>query len=488
MMQVEPGRLRPGSRPGSRGPGTPRVRESPRVPLSSTADGLSSYLAKLDDLTYFSAMRADILSVQRRLRAFATPVKGGEVSEASLQLIVGGSNPLHAKVALHELLQDKMMQLERAVVLATADGVPGEENVPLTPTANTRLSYYVNLLDRLQRMHAHIVADAADAADAPGANAMERINELMMRVQERDRLNATLERELGELQARMSSHEADVEHRLEAARAEGVAAERERAAVDGARSDAERSAATEGMQRLEAEVERLRGELASAHEAEARVRAQPAATPALAPEREQELLARITELEAAVAERDATVVALRAVSDASEAKAGEAATTAEEQLGVLQRRFAELERELKHEKVSSKNAQIYLQTRIDNLTQQLEQTAADGDDKSALKHVQAENDRLEAQVQNLQSVLDSTKKELEMSSKPPSDSFEEVMIEELRNMRESFEAKLSVANETMKDRHATHRREIRELKEAFEKERAAMESRINYLNAKLPSS
>lgn len=371
------------------------MRDSPRVPLSSTADGLSSYLGKLDDSTYFSAMRADILNVQRRLRAFATPVKGAEVSEASMQLIVGGSNPLHAKVALHELLQDKMMQLERAVVQATADGVPGEENVPMTPAGNTRLAYYVNVLDRLQRLHAQLAADAEEAAEAPGANAVARINELMTRVQERDRLNTTLERELGEMQARLSAIDAETEQRLDGARAEGAAAERARLEGAATRADQDAAAALERAQGLEAEVARLGAELAAAREASASA-ASPAAT--VAPEREQELLARVAELEAGLAERDGTIAQLRAVADATDAKAGEAASTSEEQVGSLQRRVAELERELKHEKASSKNAQIYLQTRIDNLTQQLEQTAADGEDKSALKHVQAENDRLEVRA------------------------------------------------------------------------------------------
>lgn len=93
-------------------------------------------------------------------------------------------------------------------------------------------------------------------------------------------------------------------------------------------------------------------------------------------------------------------------------------------------------------------------------------------------------------------------------------------------MRESFEAKLAAASELAKDRQAAHRREIRcvssfspspwfacqsriapsltprachpshcirryicmhsELREAYEKERAVMESRIAYLAAKVP--
>lgn len=64
-------------------------------------------------------------------------------------------------------------------------------------------------------------------------------------------------------------------------------------------------------------------------------------------------------------------------------------------------------------------------------------------------------------MSSLQTVIGSLKRELLVAQRPAGDGFEDVMIEELRNMRESFEAKLAAAAAGAKDRQAAHRREIR---------------------------
>ncbi|KAJ1619472.1 hypothetical protein T492DRAFT_1150786 [Pavlovales sp. CCMP2436] len=477
--RFEPGRVRPGSsaRAGlgaSLGSTRPSTSLGLGPPLT-VADSAASQLGMLDDPAYFSTMRSDILLLQRRLRAFATPRKGAEVSEASLQLIVGGSNPLHAKVALHELLADKMMQLERALVQATADGIDGA-----TPGVGgaSRLAYYLVALDRLQRLH-FVAADGLQAmGGGSGGAGREQIDELAVRVQERDRLNATLERELMELQSTLRVGEAEARRHAAGANAlrDGDVASREEEAR--LRDAAARSAdAAAGAQRradaLRAQVEEL-----GVTVAELQARAAPGAA-AKAAAREEELGAALGAAEAALGAREATVAGLKRALSEAEAKLASIPAPA----GGA--RVAALEAELLREKAAARSASNYAQTRIDQLTAQLDLSRSDDSDKSMLGHMHAENERLQAEVATANDVLASVKRELDLVSRSDGDSFEAVMIDELRAMRESFEAKLAAVHKLAKDRQASHRKESRELRETYDKERASMEARIAYLDAKL---
>ncbi|KAG8467450.1 hypothetical protein KFE25_000766 [Diacronema lutheri] len=488
----EPGRVRPSSRPGlsvSNGsaPGTPRGRPAtPSGPPLSVADAPGPQLAMLDDASYFSVMRQDILLVQRRLRAFATPRKGTEVSEASLQLIVGGSNVLHAKLALHELMADRMVQLERALVQATANGA-GADGAALGTGGASRLSYYLVALDRLQRLHAQAF-DAPNGANGAGAR-VDDTDALLAKLRQRELQNATLERELMELQSTLRVQDADAQRRVDAARAESAAAGADalRHCESSQRTEEERlrdalARADEALveARGEADAARARAAELDAALAELHARASPDAA-AKAAAREESLAHDAAALEAALAQRDATIAGLKRALSELEAKAGSAAAAAADASAA-----AALEAQLSAEKAAARNSLNYMQARIDQLAAQLDLTSNDDNDKSMLKHMHAENERLQAEITRLADVLTAVKRELELVQRPPGDDFDDVMIEELRNMRESFEAKLAAASEVAKDRQAAHRREIRELREAHDKERAVMESRIAYLAAKLP--
>jgi len=343
----------------------------------------------------------------------------------------------------------------------------------------------------VEYLHAEIVEGGGGGGGDPEASA--KVAALQERVQERDRLNATLEREIMELQGALRVKEADLAAQVDAARAEGAAAgadalrhgeERQKGEMTAlhakaAEAEAEVIRAKEGTAQLRAKVDELTAALAAA--AEDKDAAKAAA-------REQELAARVRDLEATLEQRDASLAGLKRALEAQEGKAEAAREGSGAEEAELRRQVQRLEAELTQEKVSGKNTQIFLQTRIEQLTTQLELSTADEDDKSTLKHLQADNDRLQGEIDSLKALHESTKRELDLVQRPAGDSFEEVMVDELRTMRETFEAKLNAVNENAKEKQVAHRRELRELKEAHEKDRAAMESRINYLNNKVEGS
>lgn len=401
----EPGRVRPGSRPGlssslSSASSTPRGRPTtPSAPLT-ISDGAASQLAMLDDASYFSVMRQDILQVQQRLRAFATPRRGTEVSEASLQLIGGGSNVLQAKVTLHELLAEKMLQLEKVLVQATAEGADG---VGAGTGGASRLSYYLVALDRLQRLHAQALdghaAPTAPVTNGPGGG--QQADELLARLHERERLNATLERELMELQSTLRVHEADAQRRIDEARAEGAAvgsqapragesAQHEEEAQwrqAAARSADELAQAQRDAAGLRTQVEQL-----SATLVELQARSSPEVD-AKRVAREEELAATAAQLEAALQQRDATIAGLKRALSELEAQA-----TAQPSAATVAEATAKLEAELAAERSAARNSANYLQARIDQLSAQLDITSNGEEDKSMLKHMHAENERLQARA------------------------------------------------------------------------------------------
>lgn len=566
---IEQGRVRPGSRPGLSSsfgstPGTPRGRPTtPGGPPLTVAHSAAPPLAMLDDQSYFAAMQQDVLLLQRRLRAFATPRKGTEVSEGSLQLITGGSNAWQAKVALHELLSDKMAQLERAVVQATAHGA---EDAPAGTGPNSRLSHYLLALDRLQRLHAHAldahagepVADGGDHAAA----AEEEAQQLRARLQHKERLNASLERELMEAQAALRAREAETERLVDAARAEGTADSAQPAQAvpeeEAERLRVEAEIARREADGLRAQLEQLGAKLHAEQQARAASDAR-AASAARAGQAAQE---RESERSAAalLQQRNATILGLRRALSELQAEQSARATGPADASHASQ--LAELQAALAAERSAARSRSDLLSARIDELSAQLGN--AGSDEKSVLAHMRAENERLEvraggrgakrflqtpshaaelrraapsprcppprlaapaqADVRNGKDVLAAAKREMALLQQPAGDSCEEVMIEELRNMREAFDAKLRAASEAARDRQTAHRRELRcaaipdvaprvpaslppwrasphaaeratpprfrlclrsEMREAFAKERGSMESRMAQLMAKL---
>jgi hypothetical protein len=437
MATLEPGRVRPGSslnrsaglngsfntaqsppigrpgtssgRPGTSG-GRPGTAGGPPVSSLGIGDGGGGgapQLALLDDGAYFAVMQADILLLQRRLRAFATPRKGTEVSEASLSLIMGGSNPLQAKVALHELHADKAAQLERAIVLSTA---PGLDEGPPPASPSSRLGNYLLVQDRLQRLHAHAAEGGSPFGDAThagggGGDGGKQVDELRARVQERDRLNATLERELMELQSAMRVQESKLERRVEAARAEAAAVAAGSDSAGGTEKDVEMqlsafrdaaarsadaaSAAAQRASELETETEQLRASVASL---EAKADGSTKLARALA--REDDATAALAAAEASLQAKEATIAGLkRALSELEATRASPAAPAGADA------RISQLEAELGAAQMAARNSTNYLQARVDQLLAQL--GGADVDeaaDKSMVAHMGLENERLQVRA------------------------------------------------------------------------------------------
>jgi hypothetical protein len=268
----------------------------------------------------------------------------------------------------------------------------------------------------------------------------------------------------------------------------------------------------------------------------------------------EKLRAKMAEL-ASHSASDATAKPSAAVPDTRSGGTREATTGGRAaDSGVGTARVAELEAALAAEKNAAQNASNYMQARIDQLAAQLslsggEEQEGEGD-KSILRHVHSENERLQvrasrrhparkplglrcvtarpwrarrvgrrlmgapyarkgkklvggggwrggggrhklphhcvfsllalsrphfgvpspspslslarqAEVKRVNDMLGAVKRELELVRRPAGDKFEDVMIDELRNMRETFEAKLVAASEVAKDRQAAHRKEIR---------------------------
>lgn len=119
-----------------------------------------SALGSYDDGTYFEVLEHDILAAQSRLASLGAPPAGprGNFTERELGALREISPGAAAKLALHEVLSEKLMALERAALLSSARSA--KEAVQADAPSLSRLAGLLALAERLESL----VAAAPDAS------------------------------------------------------------------------------------------------------------------------------------------------------------------------------------------------------------------------------------------------------------------------------------------------------------------------------------
>ena len=116
----------------------------------------------------------DILAVQARLAEnSATPeLQGRQFNERELQALRESGPAIAGKLALHEILAEKLMCLERAMLHATG-------GQPVLPTPElSRLPSLLAIVERLQSAHLHS-ARAAPPSRAERRRAISAVGRLL---------------------------------------------------------------------------------------------------------------------------------------------------------------------------------------------------------------------------------------------------------------------------------------------------------------------
>jgi len=123
-----------------------------------------SALSEVDDSTYFEVLTNDILHLQQQLATLAHGTEragrrllsaGASYTERDLRAIAQAEEPPAAKLALHEILANKQMLYERAVLHSTAksSSAPNKRiddaSEHVAPSLS-RLPYFYALVERLQ--------------------------------------------------------------------------------------------------------------------------------------------------------------------------------------------------------------------------------------------------------------------------------------------------------------------------------------------------
>ena len=141
-----------------RDPTRARLHDVARLPGRSA-------LSDVDDETYFDVLTNDILHVQQRLAALAHGTErvgrrllsaGASYTERDLKAIAQTEQPSAAKVALNEILADKQMMFERAVLQSTAKASGAkrlDDTSDHVAPSLSRLPYFYALVERLQALH-----------------------------------------------------------------------------------------------------------------------------------------------------------------------------------------------------------------------------------------------------------------------------------------------------------------------------------------------
>ena len=126
-----------------------------------------SALSEVDDSTYFEVLTNDILHLQQQLATLAHGTEragrrllsaGASYTERDLRAIAQAEEPSAAKLALHEILANKQMLYERAVLHSTAKSASAptkridDASEHVAPSLS-RLPYFYALVERLQALH-----------------------------------------------------------------------------------------------------------------------------------------------------------------------------------------------------------------------------------------------------------------------------------------------------------------------------------------------
>ena len=126
-----------------------------------------SALSEVDDSTYFEVLTNDILHLQQQLATLAHGTEragrrllsaGASYTERDLRAIAQAEEPPAAKLALHEILANKQMLYERAVLHSTAKSSSAptkridDASEHVAPSLS-RLPYFYALVERLQALH-----------------------------------------------------------------------------------------------------------------------------------------------------------------------------------------------------------------------------------------------------------------------------------------------------------------------------------------------
>ena len=126
-----------------------------------------SALSEVDDNTYFEGLTNDILHLQQQLATLAHGTEragrrllsaGASYTERDLKAVAQAEEPSAAKLALHEILANKQMLYERAVLHSTAKSASAptkridDASDHVAPSLS-RLPYFYALVERLQALH-----------------------------------------------------------------------------------------------------------------------------------------------------------------------------------------------------------------------------------------------------------------------------------------------------------------------------------------------
>ena len=448
-----------------------------------------SMLATHDDGTYFEVLEHDILAAQSRLAELDEPPPAASTgpsrhySERELSSLRDMTPTSAAKLALHEVLSEKLMALERAAFQAArADGEEASAPRDASAPELSRLPALLGLVERLQQL----ARRPAPSAPSGGAHDTQQQQQAQQAQQAQQQQRAALL----EANARCEALAFELREMREAAAAAAAAAADDPAAEardqsGGAPPDGQAEALTAANARAcvaEGEAERLRAEL-------------------------DRMTARVTRVEARLSESDAEVALLRADADAARAEALRLANVVElQERDVAQARAAAAKpapappspaagdqasssaRAAEAEAEASRHlaAAALARSQVESLTAELDEmrgrlAAAEGADDelaAARASLRAEAQAREAAERRAEACARQVE-HLERQGEGGDESFEAVLGQELRSMREAYEAKLAAAQEAERETALAHRRELRAAKEALERERRAAEARLS---------
>ena len=474
-----------GSRPSMMDPSMP----SPRLPLSIGAParalrtgrgstfmmdpaslGLSppstpksqphSVLSAHDDATYCEVLEHDILEAQRHLnelRSHSDGLQSGNQSgqppgrhytERELQSLRESGLPgsaVSGKLALHEILSEKLIALERAALLASdrpAAGMP-------TP-ALSRLPSLLMLLEALREPRASVGSDPARGGAAPSRGAAEQPTATAL---------------------------AEAQRQCAALGAELASAELSRASASGSRADEAEARAREAesaREVAEALASAVVGEREEARESLTRVRAELAETVAELEACKLQLTTlaqlrgeRDEALDEAASSRTALAkvrAELSRVQAGGEAAAGELSASEGEAMALAGKARADAEARAEMaeaEATSQLEAAAAARTRADALAAQIESMRQRTEQMEDLANRASELEALVGEEREGRAAAErraeSSERALEQRCCNDDESFEAVLVADLAAMRESYEAKLAAAHAAAREESAVHR-------------------------------
>ena len=486
-----------------------------------------SALSELDDDTYFEVLTSDILHLQQQLAALAHGTEragrrllsaGASYTERDLKAMAQAEEPSAAKLALHEILTNKQMLYERAVLHSTAKSASAptkriDDASDHIATSLSRLPYFYALVERLQALHEQAskppiptpppasaaavtprptpkpaagssAAGSADVLRAPAAAAQH--SALVAELEALEREVAALahargaEREARKEGAQLRGQLSASEARSAAMRAEGEAAKAE-VAQGAARQAHQAEHAAREAERLQRRLTEVEEEREGAVRERDEARAREAVSQA-------ELAAALAAAMAARREEGRGEAAASAAAASAAAEVDRAAVVAAREAEEVERReveaalrvsLAEAEAEVATQREAAaraREAAARLQQQLDGAQsgaqagRQQEEAAAVLQERLVVETQARERAEREAEASARALQLWSQQQGLD-------DSFEAVLAEEMAAMREAFEAQLAELNARLATLRTEHRREVRELHASHDDQLRVAESR-----------